>query len=709
MTLSTTSNSGAPTKPLLFPCEPVSNESLPGFLARVAARNVLDNPAWLLRTAEIPSPSAHDLSRRVAHKIDDLAEALGVNRDDIAKMWIGEVPGRPELRSFFGAEVRDSYLVHDRRRVAPASLKSSAHHRALWMLRPLSFCAESWDVLIDTCPSKTCGRKLGWSPARGIDVCEHCGLDLTTTRVPRVPPAHRDALGFVAGLVSPDLETRAESLARIPPALAHLDSGELFELAMIFSRVTSREVGTEAAPHESLAAGAQTVLDYTGRLPAAAFFNRRINANVPPPLLRLRREAASVARSRLRAVLETSWAEGDTKEIGPVRLRRLRELHSLLTGTQAAARLGIEATKLRDIVAAGLIKGEERPGLDRTHIWFSVDAVAALEHRINQRTSTVAFRRETGLSSRAITSLIGRGFIKANTDPVVLRTFRGLQLSRPSVDRFSAAMARVLGDIEPGHNWVRLEEAFSAVPGGSKPWGRFFTLVLGGQLKGAVRRIWPTLRVEDIYLSPAGVELLILRPGSKEERLESETKPPTHVTRVEAQAYLRCNPRDLAMLIRSGCFGPEPELKAGVPWRPLVEFGAKHISTSEVCERADYTYGQLSKLLARAGIGRAHGVFWSRLEVEDAIFAARSEIEAPRTVMRTVQEVQEELGLNLQSARRIAGMSQSALAREIGVDQSWLSIIERGKSNPSLKMLVELAAALRMPVSRLVDTYDLEA
>ncbi|MEN6460061.1 MAG: helix-turn-helix transcriptional regulator [Syntrophomonas sp.] len=53
--------------------------------------------------------------------------------------------------------------------------------------------------------------------------------------------------------------------------------------------------------------------------------------------------------------------------------------------------------------------------------------------------------------------------------------------------------------------------------------------------------------------------------------------------------------------------------------------------------------------------------------------------------------------------RLLRGWSQSRLARESGVSQTYISELEAGKWTPNISVLRKLAAALGVPVSALLD------
>jgi transcriptional regulator with XRE-family HTH domain len=59
------------------------------------------------------------------------------------------------------------------------------------------------------------------------------------------------------------------------------------------------------------------------------------------------------------------------------------------------------------------------------------------------------------------------------------------------------------------------------------------------------------------------------------------------------------------------------------------------------------------------------------------------------------------LAWNVRKLRVGKGISQEALALDAGVERAYLSKIENGTENPSLKMIDKLATALEIPVAKL--------
>lgn len=64
--------------------------------------------------------------------------------------------------------------------------------------------------------------------------------------------------------------------------------------------------------------------------------------------------------------------------------------------------------------------------------------------------------------------------------------------------------------------------------------------------------------------------------------------------------------------------------------------------------------------------------------------------------------LEQSFGLILREARKSRGFSQEALALESGVDRNFVSLLERGKNQPTLSTIFKLAKALDTKPSSLV-------
>lgn len=73
-----------------------------------------------------------------------------------------------------------------------------------------------------------------------------------------------------------------------------------------------------------------------------------------------------------------------------------------------------------------------------------------------------------------------------------------------------------------------------------------------------------------------------------------------------------------------------------------------------------------------------------------------------------ISERRRQLGRTIQIARTERGISQRAFAQMIGVSQSYLSSVENGDNNIGFNNLCKIADGLGMPVTRLLESADID-
>ncbi|MBQ9271607.1 MAG: helix-turn-helix transcriptional regulator [Alphaproteobacteria bacterium] len=65
------------------------------------------------------------------------------------------------------------------------------------------------------------------------------------------------------------------------------------------------------------------------------------------------------------------------------------------------------------------------------------------------------------------------------------------------------------------------------------------------------------------------------------------------------------------------------------------------------------------------------------------------------------------MGLNIRKYRKQKKLKQIELAIEVGIDRSYLSEIENGRTNPSVSVLYAIADALKIDIAELFAPYQL--
>jgi transcriptional regulator with XRE-family HTH domain len=71
-----------------------------------------------------------------------------------------------------------------------------------------------------------------------------------------------------------------------------------------------------------------------------------------------------------------------------------------------------------------------------------------------------------------------------------------------------------------------------------------------------------------------------------------------------------------------------------------------------------------------------------------------------------MSELLRPFSLAIKTRRLELGLSQEQLAHRCGFDRTYISMLERGKRNPSLLNLLKLAKGLESSVSKLTEAYD---
>ncbi|MFC5436081.1 helix-turn-helix domain-containing protein [Rhodanobacter umsongensis] len=64
------------------------------------------------------------------------------------------------------------------------------------------------------------------------------------------------------------------------------------------------------------------------------------------------------------------------------------------------------------------------------------------------------------------------------------------------------------------------------------------------------------------------------------------------------------------------------------------------------------------------------------------------------------------LGRAIKQRRDALGLSQESLAEQCGFDRTYISMLERGRRNPSFLNLLRLADGLKTSVAQLTEVYD---
>lgn len=470
---------------ILFPVEPKLDESIRGYLARAADWNCFDSRTDLLRLSGI-TYVRRDLSDRVAAEITAVSEVLGVRSEALRRTLNPTIDGNPEIVDYFGLAFPRRRFEFRNRRVSPASLRVSPHHRARWQIKLIPFCPESWEHLIDTCPSEACGRPLRWGDCLEIDCCEHCEFDLKSAVPASVPPGLRDALGFVGDLVHPSHDVRSAAASRLPEPLCDVPENDLFEVLCVLTRTFTPDHLKSSAclDTEYLALAAQALLDYPVTFDRIAQEGRTESDPCRPALFTRLRRRGKEKSGLQRALILSMVDRAETIHHGPARVAKMQEEEGEWTFHRSATWLGIRLSELQKIVDAGLATPSPRRGRIRDIRWIKPAEVHAVGAALRQRLAPSEFVQTYGLPLAGLEQLVSLGLITPCTEPIARLLYPGFELDRVSVlgfiDRLSEVTAPPLPDS------VTLEDVFYGIGGREKPWGALLTAALAGHIPGGL-------------------------------------------------------------------------------------------------------------------------------------------------------------------------------------------------------------------------------
>ena len=617
---------GSVVRSVRFPVAPLPDESWPGYLARTTSWNGLKRTGILLQ--EAGAPPQVDLGHSAQSHLPSLVAILKAKEGELRRMLILD-DASEDSSYYFGLKFKRSRFLRSIRRVSPRALRTSAHHRAAWLIDVLPYCAEGWDLLIDRCPSKRCGARLRWRDSVGIDFCEHCGYDLKEAPSRRVQRTDRPALELLAALVSPDETRRQSALGRVPAPFNALNAAALFELIIWFSRALVVARKDRRAPEcdltaPRLAAGTQLVLDYPDSFQklvgyaddnGEALERRSRFFGYLSPLARAHHYEKDVARFLAKFLAEHGQALRGRHLLTDCRQRREE-----MTVGLAAASLGIENADVRKLINHGLLEPSYEHGRERKSAWLCSDQVARVGAVLRGRVSAVEFGKANGLPIEGVEQLIGLGLLRVASDPVLSALYSGIQLRRDSASIFLERLEEAVWRPRSFSSPVALSDAFMAI-GGAKPWGRVLKAALDGELpEPLAMELGASLKIDQLTMSTEFSQALaagcyphlLLIP-----KHPSDLGPAPGFSRSEVERYFNCYPRDITWLRVNGHLTDSGRGGRCFERTQVERLGRALISSREISWRWRVSPERREALPIEYGIQRALGPFWPRAKVTE--------------------------------------------------------------------------------------------
>jgi hypothetical protein len=589
---------------ILFGLEPHADESFFGFTARLANYNHFNTRSAFLTRVGFEHLRKQGLETALEAP-GRLAWRLRLTEDQFDRLTARHDPLGDDYRRFIDCD----------RRVSPAGLRKAPYHRARWALK-LPYCPETWEILVQKCP--ICNEALGWQRTLRVELCEHCGFDLRAAKTPMVPPRRRKWLALLAALIDPDPSRRAPAGLTLPPQLAECSSTRAFEVAMVFAQVTALMKGRETPRAlNAVRGGVQRAADMAAGMEILArypesFDEKMTSGNVAlPDFFKLARARAGKSCF---AIVRELYCDWEPCNHGPSRLRVQREGAGQLTLREAARELRIENRVLRALIDQGLIDVPSGRGVVRKIQWLDPASVREAGRRMNDRISFSEFSQAHKISDSGVGQLVSLGLLNLNRDPILKRLHSEPQLHRSAAVELASRLLALRHVPPPDIPLWPLEDVFHGIGAQQKPWGAILKAALQREIvlycddqiseKLHISKLQIARSLAHEILARARPELLLV-PEAIEPELNDVV-----ITRVEAENYLNCFPRDLSWLIAEGHLRRHPHRCE------VAELGRKLISSREISWRWRISPSFRDAMAKDRGIKRTIGPFWSRAAVE---------------------------------------------------------------------------------------------
>lgn len=478
--------------------KPVADESLEGFLWRLATLHHYDSSRWFCDAADIASRGKRTWKRDEVERIAALLDADAADLIQRAHLVEGAAV------TFPGHAMAAVHVETSSTKVCPECLAETERHSAVFNLAAIQICPRHRRPLVHTCG---CGKELRWGP-REILHCTRCQMPVRHEARASLPPwamngtiAIARAAGFSASIEG------ADDVA-IPDGLTHLDVSALITLVTGLGTFASGSPGkrdwqvalvsNRTTAHQIIETGWQLVEQWPAR------FHGFLDLLIDEQQTLLGEIPVGMCKTYGRLYRHIAGRPGEPWQTLQKALNDHALDHALLLGrksgrlessrsTRAArfinehdlARLpGIGRGRAQRILTLPTVNIRYAKAHKRTIAFvdrFSVEALLEQEP-VDLRDAS----KMLGLTEPTIRRLIQSGVIAAMDGPHLHGHHRYL-LTRSSIRAFAAALCQHLPDdngaTEEGDGLMRLSRLFKAQSANDVPLPDLMSAIQSGELR----------------------------------------------------------------------------------------------------------------------------------------------------------------------------------------------------------------------------------
>ncbi|WP_066479375.1 MULTISPECIES: hypothetical protein [unclassified Sphingomonas] len=484
---------GGTLKPLRWPGVIHDGESLLGVVTRRSAEHFLGSTHIVTRASGIDVQRQGDaLIVATKDNIGELARLLRVDRSTLQNL-VCERIGADAVGSIlrWGARtIRQRDLEVRVRRIAPSALARSPHHRQAWLLRRLPYCPETFEELIDECPS--CGRSLRWTHAKPVGFCDdpscRFGNRLIEPTGKMLRTEWHETYRHFCDLVSVNPAVAEGALKKLPNEIRVLDNPTLLDLVYLMAIIDRLEDSrapalnaralTSDANAERIARGCDAVRGWPHSIREVVTHAVDNLENDRHLWQRLKWHSVKNPNPEIRRLLVAAVPEltASARQVvapgrNPIMLQKeLLERTSLqirhMKVLQADNHLGGSRISL---------KTRSLPKFDRARAEI---LIGDLKRSVN--TSSVASR--LGLPGYGVHQLSDSGHLDKIINPAVDAIFPNGRITAASVEELCGKLKQVALDPQPHLHTIALTAAAAIVGGGPKPWDQIVEMLLAKEI-----------------------------------------------------------------------------------------------------------------------------------------------------------------------------------------------------------------------------------
>ncbi|MDR6658969.1 hypothetical protein J2W51_001511 [Tardiphaga robiniae] len=636
----------------VIPAEPIAGESLMGFVTRACDKNGHPSVAHVLKLAGFETLRARFLPISETVDLERLAQFFGCQAEDLRSRLQLSTKVQGSLPNTFvnhlGTPVRSFMREPALRRVSPASLRMSPHHRAIWTLRSLSYCPESGELLTSHCPNPECGRPLGWTYAYGVPFCEWCIDDdsnpTTDLRGLELPRLSGDELKLYR-LVSDLLSGSSDAMRAVPPPFATWRGWEVFDMIAMLgnflckrlpNRVRLRGAACCAIPdwHQNFMTAARSVMRWPegagdlvslmkdGAGTRSGYYGRYKELG---PLADFGDNYGALPK--VRAAIEHAIVQHYAAGRGSAPERSYQappeRALEMISYREALAKYDVTATFLTSVAKHKDIEVIQTGDEKFQPTYYNERQLVEL---LEARRSVLLIDRLlviTGLPMFAIEGLVESGHIHLATG--ALGRFRDPSVQKSEIERFRIRIeANAIADAADGKPLMRTVLDAGGAGGGLL--GRLVQLCLDGEI--------------EYSLSPGrgGIISRVLLSANAQRLAKSlidEVSPaptPAKMSRRDVRMYLDMPNEDVAAFVKAGLLQAESKIVG----TSVQRFNESYVTTATIARRLNIGVLGVKRIMEAHGVLPAHsvnplsdvtGIAWRRAEVmpiiEQSVLARR--------------------------------------------------------------------------------------